>query len=48
VARREALVKGADVFIAGPDLTAVLDTLLGAGGQYGDRDVSVAHSKREK
>jgi phosphoserine phosphatase len=39
VARREALVKGADVFIAGPDLTAVLDTLLGAGGQSTARGV---------
>ncbi len=30
VIRREALVKGADVFIAGPDLTAVLGPLLDA------------------
>jgi phosphoserine phosphatase len=30
VARREALVKDADVFVAGPDLTAALDALLGA------------------
>ena len=29
VVRREAVVKGADVFIAGPDLTSVLDVLLG-------------------
>ena len=28
VARHDAMVRGADVFIAGPDLTAVLDTLL--------------------
>ncbi len=30
VIRREALVKGADVFIAGPDLTAVLGPLVDA------------------
>jgi len=29
VTRREAVEKGADAFIAGPDLTAALDTLLG-------------------
>ncbi len=28
VARRDAVVSGADVFIAGPDLTAILDALL--------------------
>lgn len=28
VVRREAMEKGADAFVAGPDLTAVLDTLL--------------------
>ncbi len=29
VARREIMVEGADVFVAGPELTAVLDPLLG-------------------
>ena len=29
VARRDAMEKGADAFVAGPDLTAVLNTLLG-------------------
>ena len=29
VAQHDAMVRGADVFIVGPDLTAVLDTLLG-------------------
>ncbi len=31
VMRREALARGADIFVDGPDLTAVLGTLLGAG-----------------
>jgi len=31
VTRREALVNGADAFVAGPDLTAVLGTLLAPG-----------------
>ncbi len=31
VTRREALVSGADAFVAGPDLTAVLGTLLAPG-----------------